>query len=602
MGKVSAMARDLSPIQVGAQGVYEGEGFEVIGGVRRAHETARWCEWLIRFDKGSLGWLGEGNGLWRMFRASRSVHTVKISRLKAGDELELCGKTWRVTESAWARATAAEGAVIQRVAMGVARQFADLTAPDGISVASLEEGDDDAPSTLWMGQWVDLQALRMKGLRAFTGWSSPAELSCVGPELRGSRALSCPRCAGRLELRSPADTQRLSCPYCGSVLGVEELEDSSVVKVLQAYERRAWAPTLPLGLRGSLFGVEWQIIGAQRRFVEVEGERYYWTEYAAFNPYVGHRWLVEDGRGHWSFVERITASPGPARRPSAKGHAVTRGPFRFGAHVFRHFQSGVAECSAVLGEFGWRIAVGDKVDTHDYVAPPEMLSLEIEGEERTWARGRYLPLAELQAGFPCAETRGLAPPMGVGPHQPNPLEGPEIARRVTMMTVSLYVAAVAAVVLTLFAADNEELLGQDIVNHGALSEVVLTKPFEVPHGWRRDLTVEVDTMLSRELGQVTLAVMNQMTGEVYYPIDTRTSNRASGRIRAAAPGPTVLRVEVARPAPIQTVDTVRLRVVRDKPMYGFLVLPFFVPLLLPLSFFGRRGAFETARWAESDHG
>lgn len=601
-GKVSAMARDLSPIQVGARGVDEGRAFEVIGGLRRKHDTARWNEWLLSYADGSHGWLGEGNGLWRIFRTSMPAPRVDIAQLSAGDALELGGKAWRVTERAQAVALAAEGALPQRAPLYTERAFADLSAPDGLAVATLEEGEDGAPTTFWMGRWVTLPQLKLSGLRAFAGWSRPAELAVEGPELKGTRGLSCPHCAGRLELRSPGDAMRLSCPYCGSVLGLRELGDESTAKVIAAYDRRTWAPTLPLGLRGTLEGTQWQIIGAQRRFVAVDGVRYYWTEYVAFNPYVGQRWLVEDARGHWSVVERLTAVPGGPRRAGAQGRSQLQQPVRLDGQTYRHFQSGVAECSAVLGEFGWLIAVGDKADTHDYVAPPHMLSLEVEGEERTWSRGRYLPVEELQAGFPCAETRGLRAPAGVGPHQPNPFAAPGISARVMRMVGALYAGALLVTALVFVSADREVLVDAVMTSHGDESEAFLTEPFEVPDRWDRDLTVELDSDLSRGLAVVQVAVLNQATGATFFPVDTNYVNAGVGRVGGPPPGPTVVRVGVARPAAQATTDTLRLRVLRDAPWYGPLPPLFLFPLVLVAALFGLRGHIETARWAESDHG
>jgi hypothetical protein len=395
---------------------------------------------------------------------------------------------------------------------------------------------------------------------------------------------------------------RLSCPYCGSVLGLRELGDESTAKVIAAYDRRTWAPTLPLGLRGALEGVQWQIIGAQRRFVEVDDVRYFWTEYVAFNPYVGQRWLVEDANDHWSLVERLTAVPGGLRRLGAQGRWQLQEPVRLSGQTYRHFQSGVAECAAVLGEFGWLIAVGDKAETHDYVAPPHMLSLEVEHEERTWTRGRYLPVDELQAGFPCAETRGLRPPAGIGPHQPNPFDGPGAFSRVLAMTGALYAGAVVVAVVAVVGADNEVLVDAVMSSRGEVAEAFVTEPFEVPNRWGRDLSVEVDTSLDRELAQVHVAVLNQATGDAFYPVDTSYTNAAKGRLGGPPPGPTVVRVGVARPAPQATTGTARLRVVRDAPLLEPLLPLFFFPLLLPFALFASRGKIEAARWAESDHG
>ena len=45
----------------------------------------------------------------------------------------------------------------------------------------------------------------------------------------------------------------------------------------------------------------------------------------------------------------------------------------------------------VLGEFPWQIRVGDTTTGSDYVAPPLMLSAEVDADkEVTWSLGRYV--------------------------------------------------------------------------------------------------------------------------------------------------------------------------------------------------------------------
>lgn len=592
-GRVSSIARDLSPLQLGVRGEVEGRRFEVVGGLRRAHRTARWNEWALRFDDGGGGWIGEGNGQWRIFSTDAPLSGLELRALRAGQALSVGGADWRVTERGAARVIAADGELPFAPALERPAGFADLASADGRRVATLEE-DEGGGLRMWIGRFSSLSALKLQGLRAFAGWSSPAALSQAGPELNGTRGLRCPQCSGALSLRNPGSLLRFSCPYCGSIMDVQELDGGAAATLVAAYRERAWQPTLKLGAKGQLRGEAWQIIGAQRRFVEVEGTRYYWTEYALFNPYVGQRWLVEDGRGHWSAVERLSGAP-------ATAEARPRMPVRHAGTSFRHFQSGTAETSAVLGEFGWLINVGDQATTHDYVAPPEMLSLEIEGEERVWSLGVYVPVAEVQAAFGQSLAAPLLEARGVGPHQPNPLDGAAKLALTLGLTGALWAGAFGLAVLTALMADDELLLTTTLQSQGGVADVFLTDPFEVPDRARRDLGVQVRSGLSRSQAQVNVALLNQRTGEAFYPLSTDGDNNASGRVGRPDPGPYVARVEVARPHEAAGAGEVRLELRRDPPWFTPLLPLFFFPGLLPLAFFGRRGAFESQRWAESDH-
>ena len=79
----------------------------------------------------------------------------------------------------------------------------------------------------------------------------------------------------------------------------------SQARLITKYEEAARELELPLGARGTLRGVEWEVIGYLRRS---EHGSYGWEEYLLFNPYYGYRWLITNGRG-WSFGEMLTRAP-----------------------------------------------------------------------------------------------------------------------------------------------------------------------------------------------------------------------------------------------------------------------------------------------------
>lgn len=215
-----------------------------------------------------------------------------------------------------------------------------------------------------------------------------------------ARALTCPSCGGSVELRAPGYTVHVACQYCGSILDVTNPQ----VKLVTAYHQAADELEIPLGTRGTLRGVEWEVIGYLRRS---EGGEYPWEEYLLFNPYHGYRWLVKV-RGGWSLGEMLTVTPA----------WLSYDKLIVDGHPYDHFfQGAVAQVDYVLGEFYWRVTTGEAVSTGDWVRPGFMLSMEKNDKEVSWTLNELLPAKEMKAAFGVSPDRMIWPPL---PHQPSP--------------------------------------------------------------------------------------------------------------------------------------------------------------------------------------
>ena len=105
-----------------------------------------------------------------------------------------------------ARFATAQGELPFAVAPGRELHYADLSGPGG-QFATLDYGTGNAAEALYVGREVTLADL---GLR-------PREDEERRPVARGE-SLKCPQCAGPLEVRAPDQTQRIACPWCGSLL------------------------------------------------------------------------------------------------------------------------------------------------------------------------------------------------------------------------------------------------------------------------------------------------------------------------------------------------------------------------------------------------
>jgi hypothetical protein len=410
IGKLAPFVRELSPLQVGATGVFNKRPFRVAGGLRRVRPGVRWNEWYLVFDDGAVGWLGEGNGQLQIYPQPPKPMPLVRETPQPGDRLTLDGAAWTVSEVSVASLASGVGELPFVPVLGTPVRYADLRGPQG-AVGTLDWSSGVA--TLYVGVGVDIAALRLEGLRPFAGWSDPVLVNFQGPELRPSRTLVCPACGSSLTLRAPADVARLRCSSCSSLLDVNE---PGVADLVERAKSRPRAFSLTMGARATLMGLPWEIIGLVERYVTVEGDRYTWWEFLLHNPYRGYRWLVEDPDHHWSFVELLFSPPDRSNGEEAELDGVT----------FLAFNGGKATISYVLGELTWEAKAGDVVDTIDYIAPPLMLSRERSHDEITWSRGTYLSAPEVFAAFKAVGNG--ASPEGIAPHQPNPYKDPAVRR------------------------------------------------------------------------------------------------------------------------------------------------------------------------------
>ena len=183
-----------------------------------------------------------------------------------------------------------------------------------------------------------------------------------------SRAITCPCCGGALEVKAAGYTVTVVCQHCGSVLDVANPD----VAIIREYHQAARQLPLPLGSRGTLTGVEWEVIGWIRR----EAGQYSWGEYLLFNPYAGYRWLVHaDGR--WQLGTMLTDLP---RETGRWGEASWHGEIYAGEE-----EPVTIATTAVIGEFYWRVQAGETWVARSYERDNASLSREWrEGEEVQW--------------------------------------------------------------------------------------------------------------------------------------------------------------------------------------------------------------------------
>lgn len=588
LGTVSAFGRELSPIQLGSSGEDGGRGFRVVGVLRKGRDRVRWNEFFLAYDDGLYGWLSDGNGCFQLFE-HRPVQALlpDPAGLPANARLTVEDVEWRVVESAQATILAAEGELPFPVAPAEPTTYCDLKSARG-RVATLDK-DGAGRILLWIGRVVDLPKLKMQGLRPFLGFSDESLVRFHGPEIDATRTLSCPSCRAPLEMRS-GNAAKIVCGYCASELGASEQGGGVALAVLDRQREIGFQPELPLGAFGTLDGAKWAVIGAMSKS---DGGDWPWVEYLLWNPYRGTRWLVQDYAGHWSLVDAVHDLPDAPDRMA-----------RWRGQGYRIFWTGTPQVDGVLGEFYWEVHRGDAVVAGDFVAPPQVLSVERSQGEITWSVGRWMSVPDVRAAFACA---GIRPSSGVAPHQPNPY-GEPAARKLhgTMVAVLL------ALVVLIWGGKNLVFPSATVVNQAWIPEPVaqnvwISDAFELPGGLRADLAMLGRTTVSPREGSLHVALIGLDAGRAWLPSASRKVKGPevllSAYLNRAPAGRYVARVELAA-APGEEASLAYERVelrVQTRPTWS---LPLFLALGTCLFFFVFRylgySSFEGRRWAESD--
>ncbi len=412
LGKVAELMDTNSPLEVGVRGSYNGVPFQLTGRAQLGHEMGGvWDEWYATFENGWLGWLAEAQGRFYMtfeqpIQDPRAV--PPFGRLVLGQQIYGLPSSAPpvVAETGRARALGAKGEIPYKLTPGEANFYADLSAAGG-GFATLDYGE--FPPRLFIGQEVTLAQL---GITA-TGREQEREARRVS-----AAHLNCPNCGGGLQMHAPDLAERVTCPNCSSLLDVNQ----GKLKFLKTLNRGQFEPLIPIGAIGVFEGgLQLTVIGFVARSVEIEGTRYFWTEYLLYHPQVGFRWLVNSDN-HWNFVESVP----PGEVTEFEKIAQCRGK------SFKIFQDAEARVEYVAGEFYWKVEIEERVRAVDYVAPPLMLSKEVsflnirtggtdsqpeftQLGEINWSLGKYVPVKEVEKAF---GAKDFPRPSSVAPNQP----------------------------------------------------------------------------------------------------------------------------------------------------------------------------------------
>lgn len=384
-GRVADLAVLPSPFEVGSEGTWNGEPFHVEGRVqldRASAPGAPWQEFFLWFHTTDRWcWIAHAQGRWYSTTEMENPGPLPpIGSLRPGITVQLAGGAFQIVEVGQRRVVSGEGELPDVATPGVTTGYADFGAPGGV-FGTIDYGDGRTiPPKLFLGRQVDPAGIKVAG--------APIEQAEV--EVQG---VQCPNCGGSLPLVTPGTTERIVCKYCGTVSDVAQ---GGALSALAQAPKPPMEPYVPLGQEGNLRGMRVICIGFVIRGTTVDGTRYRWREYLVYaGPSTGYLWLMEED-GVWSLVTPIP--PGEVR---AEGSTAT---CRGRAYHFK--QSVSAQVEYVVGEFYWKVEVGESVQATEYAGPGGKVSVEQSPTEVNHSFVEPLSPAELGQAF------GIAPPAG----------------------------------------------------------------------------------------------------------------------------------------------------------------------------------------------
>jgi endogenous inhibitor of DNA gyrase (YacG/DUF329 family) len=362
IGKVAERFEDFSPLQLLARGVWQARPFTLVGRLQYRGPSGAWTEWNCLFEDGSGAWLGEDNGGYVLaFAASANRELPQAERFRLGATTAVSGKSYQVTSNERVALVAAEGELPKLPPLDTPFAMVELRSADN-EVLAIDYGTQ--PPALTRGRPVALDELKFTGLKQDSERTEQA------------RHFACPQCGAPVDVQF-ADSRSITCRACNALI---DLTQGIGGELRHAVQSEPVQPLIPLGSKGLLQGVQWQVVGYQHRLgtePEDPDEHFGWDEYLLYSRKRGFSFLVDSSDG-WSMVKPATGAPKVSKDMQLAAYLGTS---------YQHQYAYKAQTTYVAGEFYWPVERGQVTFNRDYARGSAVLSMEETPRERTWSVG-----------------------------------------------------------------------------------------------------------------------------------------------------------------------------------------------------------------------
>ncbi len=259
------------------------------------------------------------------------------------------------------------------------------------------------------------------------------------------------------------------------------------------------APDIPLGAKGKLHGMTWEVRGY---IVKSYSSSIQWKEYLLHNPNKGYRWLTEID-GHWNYVVVLHKAP----------KAIDALHVQYLNQEYRLFHHSNSVVKYFAGEFDWPIQKDEKNYYKEYICPPYILTLETDAndENPTWSLGQYVDANVIANAFGCY-TPEFPPIVGVAPNEPCPYKNKQSPVAIAAVIFSAVLIAFYISLSSFFPPKTAVSLNKNLK---AAETEIISEPFQLdnPIGTVR-ISIHAP-LLRNEWIETDIALINLKTGHTY---------------------------------------------------------------------------------------
>lgn len=407
-GRHSAVLNDLSPLQIGTSGVWQGKPFTLIGRMQVNYDAGSWNEWHALMHGGSSAWLSEANDRFVFTRLQPAPSDLRalpeFSSLKIGNTFfEYKERRYAVADirNIQRGQYAAEGELPIPLPQSETARVADCR--NGASFITLDYSDGEAQPQVFAGKGIALKSLHLQNTR------TPEQIRTRAGHVKGSaKRGKCPNCGGEIRWVSGV-ADYVVCQYCRSQLdmGEETAQLHATGEMRQHQERYL---TIKIGSRARIGNESWWVLGAMVLYEvpvnkvmpdvplyiqvaeheETEAETLGWTEYLLYSPKKGFLWLLELENNQWALASTLDDWP-TLNRPLE--------PIDFRKDEIPFLYDYAAQVLYAAGAFYWQVAPGDSMYYVDYGCEQRKLSTTLTRNEQSWSVVSSIPASLVAAWF-----------------------------------------------------------------------------------------------------------------------------------------------------------------------------------------------------------
>ena len=168
IGKMADLKYDMTPLQIGCFGNYNGARFELIGRLKVGYSEGFWNEWYALFADERTAWLAEAQGFYALCFAVQAIALPDKDDLQPGMVVDLRkAGFFNVDDIRSVKCLFSEGELPVNAVQGRQSLSVDLIGQDN-QMATIEYAHEE--TRVFAGEYQDFDTFRFSNLRVIDGW------------------------------------------------------------------------------------------------------------------------------------------------------------------------------------------------------------------------------------------------------------------------------------------------------------------------------------------------------------------------------------------------------------------------------------------------